>query len=405
MTSDTAPTTVDRRRVIRLTAGSHFLVHLFEGAVPPLIPLLVVTFDTNYFTLGVIVTVFSVLFGVGALPAGFLASRLGPRRLVTGYLLLTGVAFMLVLGVDSLLPYGILIGLAGLTSSVYHPASNTLISYAIKEKGRAFGIHGITGSLGTAAVPVLTAGIASAFGWQAPHVLYGAFGVMLAVYSLKVREYHVAASDAQPASGEETDLSRLRLAGVITLISSGAALGLAYRGVITFLPSYMGEQVQIGFLGDDAVTIGGFVTTLALLSGALGQYISGKLVDRYSAERLYLTVVAAAGVFVLLIAGTTGFVLVAVTVVFALFNFATQPIQNYLLSHYLPSRHQGAAFGVHFFAVFGVGSLAAAVAGYIADTFGLEAVFFAMAVCFAVATLLAVWLLVLSKRLFADSRV
>ncbi len=312
---------------------------------------------------------------------------------------------MLILGVDSLLPYGILIGAAGLTSSVYHPASNTLISYAIKEKGRAFGIHGIAGSLGTAIVPVLTAGIASGFGWQAPHVLYGVFGVILGVYSLRVREYRVAAADARPAAGESSTLSRARLVAVIAVIVSGAALGLAYRGVITFLPSYMGERVSIGLLEDDAVAIGGFVTTLALLSGALGQYISGKLVDRYSAERLYLTVVAAAGVFVLLIASTTGMLLVVVTIIFALFNFATQPVQNYLLSHYLPSRHQGTAFGIHFFAVFGVGSLAAAIAGYIADVFGLEAVFFAMALCFAVATVPAAWLVVLSKRLFADDGV
>ncbi|MFP4643709.1 MAG: MFS transporter [Spirochaetales bacterium] len=401
MSETAAPTTADKRRVIRLTAGSHFLVHLFEGAVPPLIPLLVVTFETNYFTMGIIVTVSSYLFGFGALPAGFLASRIGPRNLVTGYLFLTGVAFMLILGVESLLPYGVLVGVAGLTSSVYHPAANTLISYAVKEKGRAFGLHGITGSLGTAAVPVLTAAIASGFGWQAPHVVYGVLGVMLGVYSLKVREYRVAAADAQPAADGDNTLSKARLVGVVTLIVSGAALGLAYRGIITFLPSYMGEHVQIGLLGNDAVTIGGFVTTLALLSGAVGQYIAGKLVDRYSPERLYLGVVAAAGILVLLIAGTTGTILVGVTVVFALFNFATQPLQNYLLSHYMPSRHQGAAFGIHFFAVFGVGSLAAAIAGYIADTFGLEAVFFAMAVCFAVATVLAASLVAFAGRIRA----
>lgn len=386
------------RKILKLTAGSHFLVHLFEGAIPPLIPILVITFETNYFTMGIIVTVFSYLFGFGALPSGFLAGRIGPRRLVTAYLLGAGIASVAVFGVNSLPAYGVLMGLAGLAASTYHPAANTLISYAVRRKGNAFGIHGITGSLGTATVPVLTAVLASRMGWQAPHVLYGVLGIALAVYSLRVPEYRSAAAEAQPAA-DRAGVERARtVAAFVVLIVSAAALGLAYRGVITFLPSYMGEQVRFAFLGDDAVTIGGLVATVALLSGALGQYISGKLVDRYSAERLYLIAISVAGVFVLLMSQTTGVLLVAAAVMFALFYFATQPMQNYLLAQYVPSRMQGAGFGIHFFMVFGVGSAAAAIAGFIADRLGLAAVFYAMTACFIVGAAMALYLVVSARR-------
>jgi len=386
------------RKILKLTSGSHFLVHLFEGAIPPLIPILVVTFETNYFTMGLIVTVFSYLFGFGALPTGFLAGRIGPRRLVTVYLLGAGVASVAVFGVNSLPAYGVLMGLVGLAASTYHPSANTLISYAVRRKGNAFGVHGITGSLGTAAVPVLTAGIASQLGWQAPHVLYGALGIALALYSLRVPEYRSAIPEAQPPADTNGVNTGRSVAAFVVLIVSAAALGLAYRGVITFLPSYMGEQVRFAFLGDDAVTIGGFVATVALLSGALGQYISGKLVDRYSAEWLYLIAISVAGVFVLLMSQTTGVLLVAVAMVFALFNFSTQPMQNYLLAQYVPSRMQAAGFGVHFFMVFGVGSAAAAIAGFIADRLGLAAVFYAMTACFMVGAVMAMYLVVSARR-------
>ncbi len=386
------------RKILRLTAGSHFLVHLFEGAIPPLIPILVVVFDTNYFTMGIIVTIFSYLFGFGALPSGFLAGKIGPRRLITVYLLGAGVTSVAVFGVRSLPVYGVLMGLAGLAASTYHPAANTLISYAIRLKGNAFGIHGITGSLGTALVPVLTAAIATRMGWQAPHVVFGVLGIALAVYSLRVPEFQRAAPEAQPAADSGAHDKRRSIVAFVILIVSTGALGLSYRGVVTFLPSYMGEQVRFAFLGDDAVTVGGFVATVALLSGAVGQYLAGRLVDRYPAEHLYLIAIAVAGVFVLLMSQTTGIVLVGAAVVFALFNFATQPIQNYLLSHYVPSRLQGAGFGIHFFVVFGVGSAAAAVSGYIADELGLAAVFYAMALCFVVAAVMAAYLVVSARR-------
>ncbi len=386
------------RKILRLTSGSHFLVHLFEGAIPPLIPILVVTFETNYFTMGLIVTVFSYLFGFGSLPSGFLAARLGPRRLVTVYLLGAGVASIAVFGVNSLPAYGVMMGLAGLAASTYHPAANTLISYAIRQKGTAFGIHGITGSLGTASVPAVTAVVASRLGWQAPHVLYGVLGVALAAYSLRVPEYRTAAAAAQPPADSAQADTRRSIATVAVLIVSAGALGLAYRGVITFLPSYMGERVQFAFLGDDAVTIGGLVATVALLSGAVGQYVAGRLVDRYPAERMYLIAISVAGLFAFVMARTSGTILVAAAIVFALFNFGTQPMQNYLLARNLPSRLQGAGFGIHFFVVFGVGSAAAAIAGFIADRYGLAAVFYAMTLCLAAGAIVAAYLVVLVRR-------
>ena len=55
-------------------------------------------YGTDYFHLGIVVSVFSYAFGLGSLPAGYLADRVGPRRLVTIYLFGSGIAAMLVGG-------------------------------------------------------------------------------------------------------------------------------------------------------------------------------------------------------------------------------------------------------------------------------------------------------------------
>ena len=386
--------TREEKRIMGLTISAHGLVHIYEGILPPLIPLLMSEFGTDYFHLGMVVTVFSYAYGLGALPAGLLADRVGPLRLVNLYLFGAGLFSVCIWPVRSLWTYGVLMGLIGLFCSTYHPASNTLISHTVREKGEGFGIHGIAGSLGTAIVPMLAAWIGSSMRWEAPHVIFGIFGVGVGFYSLTVaRQWAGTRSVALPneAEGDQSEVLYLNL---IVFFLSACALGLTYRGVMTFLPAYMGQNVHLSFLRLEAVALGGTVTTLALLSGSVGQYLAGRLVDRYEPEKLYLGTLVIGTVFVLLMAQASNILLVASAILYAFFFFATQPIQNYLIASYLPKHRRGLGYGIHFFLVFGVGSTAAAVSGYLADRFGLESVFYAMALCFGIASCLA-WFLVM----------
>ena len=68
---------------------------------------------------------------------------------------------------------------------------------------------------------------------------------------------------------------------------------------------------------------------------------------------------------------------------------ATQPVQNYMISKYLPPHRHGFGYGLHFFLTFGIGSTAAAASGWVADNYGLRAVFYSMGICFIVSALLA----------------
>ena len=102
-------------------------------------------------------------------------------------------------------------------------------------------------------------------------------------------------------------------------------------------------------------------------------------------------------VFVFVMASASNLLLVAAAVIYALFYFAAQPIQNYLLASYVPRQRQGLGYGIHFFLSFGVGSTAAAVAGWLADRFGLGAVFQFTGVCFLLSSALALFLLLRAR--------
>ena len=382
-----------------LTTTSHGLVHLYEGVLPPLLPLVMAEFGTDYFTMGIIVSVFSYAFGLGSLPAGILADKIGPRRLVTLYLFGAGAAGVLVLPAGSLLMYGLMMGLMGAFCSTYHPASNTLISLGIREKGTAFGLHGIAGSLGVAVVPVLSAWIGTLLGWRAPHVFFGIIGIGAGFFSLTLPRYPTRHApqekkgDAAPKGEKKVSFLSLTF-----FFLSATALGLSYKGIMTFLPTYMGQNVHLSFLKMNTVALGGSFATLALLSGAVGQYVAGRLTDKYQVEKIYLAAVVMGTVFVFIMSFSKGLLLVLSAVCYAFFYFAVQPAQNYIVSKYLPEHRQGLGYGILFVMTFGVGSTAAAVSGYLADRYGLQIVFYAMGFCFLASAVLVSGLVLQNRR-------
>src|SRR5512134_2104368 len=87
--------TADVRRdawVIGLVSTAHGFSHFFQLVLPPLFPLLVVTFDVTYQALGLLTTAFYAVSCVAQTASGFLVDRIGPRRVLLGGLALVAGA-------------------------------------------------------------------------------------------------------------------------------------------------------------------------------------------------------------------------------------------------------------------------------------------------------------------------
>jgi MFS family permease len=379
----------EEKKILSFAASSHHLVHLYEGVIPPLIPILLTEFNTDYFHLGIVVTIFSYTFGLGALPAGYLSDRIGSKELIVIYLFGAGILSILVLPIHTIITYGTIMGCIGLFCSLYHPAANTLISHAFQQKGKAFAINGIAGSLGIAVVPVFSAWIGSFLGWRVPHMIFGLFGITIGCFALTMPKRSFSKVITDFKEDQKVDPKKRAYLNLVLFYLTACFLGITYRGTMTFLPAYMGQNVQLSFIKLDAVAIGGTIATVALVFGGVGQYIAGHLVDRYKVEKLYFGVMIIATVWVFLMSESKNVMLIISAVLYALFYFGTQPIQNYIISGYLPKHRHGLGFGIHFFLTFSVGSTAAAISGYIADRFGLVSVFHVMATCLLFSALLA----------------
>jgi MFS family permease len=141
-------------------------------------------FGLTFTQVGVIMTVFFVVSGIGQALAGFAVDRFGGMRVLCG-----GVALLAVAGLaySFAQSYPMLLGaavIAGVGNCVFHPADYTIMNRRVSTArlGHAFSVHGLSGSLGWAAAPVFVLAIAEWGGWRAACVGASMVGVLALVF-------------------------------------------------------------------------------------------------------------------------------------------------------------------------------------------------------------------------------
>ena len=144
--------------------------------------------------------------GLTQAPVGFLVDRFGARGILIGGLALFALGIGLV-GVWPSYPMLLLLmAVAGLGNSVFHPADYAILSAAVDSRrmGRAFSIHTFGGYAGFALAPPLIVGLTALVGWQLALLLAGAAGLVLAALMLASGDAlraDVAARRARAAGG------------------------------------------------------------------------------------------------------------------------------------------------------------------------------------------------------------
>lgn len=364
--------------ILFITGMSHLLVHAIMLVLPAILIVLQKEFSVGLATLGIVATAHQFMFGFGALPTGLLEQKLGGRTLLLIYQI-GAVASVIIIALSKslwTLTGGLM--MLGLFSSIYHPAGLTLISRRVKSLSKGMAFHGIMGSIGLAAGPIIGAVLTVIGTWRLPYIALSVVIFILAISTLVLipsRKREVAFE--QDVQTNDTNKYALSLYyGIIIFI------GLAFAGFTTFLPTHFAQETRNLFTTLSDTVKGGLFTTLVLLSGIIGQVLGGLLGDKYSKPKLLLIVILLNIPLLVLMGFTSGVVLVLFGILLGITHFIWQPVGNALIAQISHSRHRGLSYGINFFLSFGVGALAATVGGVIAENLGVSLVFPIMAVFF-----------------------
>ncbi len=166
--------------IIAVIGLAHGTSHFFHLLLPPLFPWLMPAFGLDFSGIGLTMTVFFVISGVGQALAGFAVDRFGPVRV-----LLFGMSCFLLAGLSlglfahSLTDLFLVAALAGLGNSVLHPSDYSVLNRKVSTSrlGHAFSVHGISGNLGWALAPIFLTGISALAGWKVAAIAAGAMAL------------------------------------------------------------------------------------------------------------------------------------------------------------------------------------------------------------------------------------
>ena len=155
-------------RVIGLVGFAHGTSHFYHLILAALFPWLKPEFNLSYAELGLLMTVFFVVSGIGQALAGFVVDRFGARAVLCSGIALLGVSALALAAAPN---YAMLLAgamLAGVGNSVFHPADYTLLNQRVSKARLAhgFSVHGISGNIGWALSPIFMTFITSVAGWR-----------------------------------------------------------------------------------------------------------------------------------------------------------------------------------------------------------------------------------------------
>ncbi len=348
-----------------ITGTAHGLVHLLMLALPYITAKLLEVTAVPPGQEGLVVLLLNTpayfIFGLSAIPAGILADKIAPTRVIALGLSLTvasGIAlfFLWPLG---LMAIALLFILYSFGAGLYHPAGTSWVSNVFtKNRGKALGRHGIGGSIGQAASPIISAAILSTPAWPLIFPVLAAAGLFVSF--ICIRSHAVKPQQeakAQPSSSMGSGFFSAMSVVVFGLMSVALITrGMFYRGTVTALPIYLNRELET------LLVLAGILGTLIYVGGAIGQEVGGRLTDQmgWKIILIYSCVLSSVSLLLLSLPYSPSLIedmrLIAAILLFGFSFFAAQAASNTMVAQLATERNRGTVFGYSFFARFGFGS-------------------------------------------------
>ena len=307
----------DDATVIGLVGLAHASSHFSHLLLPLMFPLFIQTFGFSYSELGLLMSVFFVVSGIGQASAGFLVDRLGARPVMFGALGLLSVACVLASIAQTYTGLMLAAAVFGLGNCAFHPVDFTILNQRVSTPrlGYAFSAHGLTGNLGWAVAPVFMVGISSLFDWRVAYLAAAAvFAGILGLLFWKGEAIQTHSVDHKEDPKAAHTLGFLKMPVVWWCFGFFLLSTMTLAVVQTFAVSILRAMHQVTF---EAATL---TLTAYMLCAAAGMFLGGFVAARWPrhSDRVVAACMTAAAVFMALcgsgwFGGTVTMVILAAT--------------------------------------------------------------------------------------------
>ena len=339
--------TRQERRIVGVVGAAHFYSHFYFLVLPLMFPILYDVYGIGYTELGIGYAVFSATTAIFQAPIGFIVDRYGARLMLMAGVAVESVVLALFGVFHSYTAYLVLMAVAGMANSVYHPCDYSILTRSVNRRslGKAFSIHTFCGQSGSTAAPLVIVLITFGLDWTYALMLCGALGlVVLACLFFGFRNLEI------PQSDEADDMIVRRGSSLRLLLSPPVLLGwlfflgfaMSSTGLYDFSVSAFTE------IYDASLAHAGIVIWLFLLSDAIGILAAGYMSHRWVRHELVVTncfLIVAFCMFFITFVPMSLWVLTIPMIIAGFFYGYIAPSRDVIISKLAPAKDMGKVFG------------------------------------------------------------
>ena len=360
----------------------HFLDHFFVLIFATASLRLMIEWEVSYSDLIPYGTLGFVAFGLGAIPAGWLADKWSRKGMMVVFFIGVGTSSLLASTATTPFQLAVFLTLIGMFAAIYHPVGLAMVVQGREKTGVPLAINGIFGNMGVASAALLTGFLVDASGWRSAYIVPGVISIALGVLYLvfiRTGEKGTTNVTVEPSDSAQPDVPPnhllVRTFGIILFTT--AIGGLVFQSTTFALPKVFDERLA-GFAG--TATLVGSYAFLVFSVAAVAQLIVGYLVDRRSARTVLATVALLQAVFFLAMTHLQGIAALIVATAFMLVVFGQIPINDVLVGRIARSEWRSRAYALRYVVTFSIMASALPMIAWIHGAWGFEALFGVLAV-------------------------
>jgi MFS family permease len=349
---------------------AHCSHHLLTALTIPLSPMIRSDFSLDYTYSGLVISAFNLSYGIGQLPGGWLADRIGPRIMITLGICGVAVAGFFVGLSHSFWMMIVFLALMGVLGGGYHPAAPPMITSFVepRHRGRALGLHMIGGGASFFLSPLVATAIAAYWGWRGSFIGLAVPTLAFGIFFHLLLKKHGAGGPVERIqahrASEMIPTQRLLRPLIVFIFLSTFSAAILFS-VMSFIPLFLVDR--IGFSKETAGAFYAIIYSAGLWVSPIGGYLS----DRFGSIPVILIVLLLTGPVIFLLNFVSswlgiGILLLALGVII----YVRMPVSEvYILSH-TPEGRRSAVLGIYFFSSMEGGGILTPVMGYLIDHLG-----------------------------------
>ncbi len=369
----------DRVGFLFLNVG-HFFDHMFMLIFATVAVALAGQEGMSYRQLLELLTPALVMFGVGSLPAGWLADRWSRQGMIAVFFIGIGGASIATGFADETWQIMLGLGAIGTFAAIYHPVGIAMVVEGQEKVGRALGINGVWGNMGLAAAPLLTGWLIEIANWRAAFIVPGIVSVLVGLAYIRFcrqgRGVVRAAKRSVPDPGDH-DLTR----AVLIRVALALTLTILFGGVIFHASAVVLPKLFSERLADITSDIGavGTYAAIVLAIASFAQIVVGHLLDRFPARRILFLIALCQVPALALVASISGIPIVLASIMMMALIFGEIPIHDTIVTRYTRAAWRGRVFAVKFVLALLVAAVVPHLIGSVHDDYGLDVLFMILA--------------------------